>query len=490
MRKLESGATKAENGERRPGISRLRTLAALVGGLALVLLVPVLAAGKGARAVDRESLTGGAEGFELLLEKPLSLAVLSDDDLETLWKVWEPEERERAEAASVDDRRRMVFDRYGLVPRPDDPSLPLGYTSDGNGRLAPNCLSCHGGRVAGQVIIGIGNTYQDVQGLLDDLAALRALRAGREPASGARGATFGFPMNFFKGLTNATQYSILLGAMRDENLDQRFPPEQTQEYVHNDIDAPAWWQFKKKERIYWDAMAPKSTRTLMQFTMAPGLSGETIRSWEPEFEKIKEAIEQLEAPSYPFEIDTELAKRGQVAFEATCSECHGTYGESPSYPNRVVPLTLLKTDPVRARAITRESRKLYNQSWFSNYGEHPVQLSSRGYLAPPLDGVWATAPYLHNGSLPTLRHVLFPDERPAVWRRPDTIDAGGIEGYDQDRVGLVVEELQQVPAGLSPRLERTYYDTSASSHSNGGHLFPEKLSRDQRLAVLEYLKTL
>ena len=468
---------------------RVFTLCASLTVVAHIALGAV-ASGAGPSALDRESLTGGAEGFDLLLEKPLSLAVLSEDDLGALWQVWEPEEKAQAEAASPDERRQLVFERYGLIPRPDDPSLPLGYTSDGSGRLAPNCLSCHGGRVAGQVIIGIGNTYQDVQGLLDDLAALRALRAGRDPATGRRGATLGFPMNFFKGLTNATQYSILLGSMRDENLETRFPPKQTQDYVHNDIDAPAWWQFKKKDRIYWDAMAPKSTRTLMQFTMAPGLSGETIRSWEPEFEQIKAAIEQLDAPEYPFEIDEALAQQGRVAFEATCSECHGTYGAEPTYPNRVVPLTLVQTDPVRARAITRASREVYNQSWFSNYGEHPVELSSRGYLAPPLDGVWATAPYLHNGSLPTLRHVLFPDERPTVWRRPVGIDSGGVEGYDQDRVGLLVEELAEVPDALSPRLERTYYDTAAPSHSNAGHLFPEKLSAEERVAVLEYLKTL
>ena len=386
------------------------------------------------------------------------------------------------------DRRRLILDHYGLIPRgpeiaatPDEELLPLGYAKDDDGNLYPNCLACHGGRVAGQIVPGIANNEQDLTDLVTDIAKLRT--AAGQPSI-EQGLLALFPLNYSRGSTNATMYSILLGSFRDENLDMVFPPSVSQTYVHNTIDAPAWWLFKKKDRIYWDGMAPKTTRTLMQFTMSPGLSGKAIRSWEDEFETIRSFIQDLEAPSYPFEVDTELARAGRPAFERVCSECHGTYGDEASYPNRTVPIEILGTDPVRLGAIKPESKAKYNRSWFADYGKHPVKVDVRGYVAPPLDGVWATAPYLHNGSVPTLWHMLNPDSRPDLWRSQGTQD------YDRERGGLRIDEVAELPEGLSSRELRMIYDTSKVSQSNAGHRFPEQLTPDQRRAVLEYLKTL
>jgi mono/diheme cytochrome c family protein len=379
----------------------------------------------------------------------------------------------------------MVFERYGLIPRASSTSsLPLGYTADDDGNLYPNCFACHGGKVAGRVIPGLANSHQDLTALVGDLAALRALRDNppRDPEIARRGASLGFPLNLVRGSTNATQYSILLGAMRDRDLELTMP-KLPQPFVHNSIDAPAWWLFGKKSRIYWDGMAPKTTRTLMQFTMAPGLSGATIRSWEEDFAVIRSYIESIEPPKYPFDVDRDLAASGRVAFERVCSECHGTYGAQPTYPERTVPLALLGTDPVRLSAITPAAKAKYNDSWFSNYGEHPVKIEIDGYVAPPLDGVWATGPYLHNGSVPTLWHMLHPGERPKIWRRTE-------DGFDQERVGLEIEELDDLPEGLDERQRRAYFDTRSYSHSNSGHDFPERLTMEERQAVLEYLKTL
>ncbi len=431
-------------------------------------------------------------GLALLLHQPLSIGLLAETDLQRLWTVWEPTERAKAQAASDDHRRKLTFERYGLIERDafdetvDDSWLPLGYTREATGRLAPNCLVCHGGKVAGQVIPGLPNSHQDFGGLLGDLAALRATDSGKDPELARAGASFGIPMNFVAGSTNATMYSILLGSMRDEHLDMRFPPKLSQPLVHNSIDAPPWWHFKRKSRIYWDGMAPKTVRTLMQFAMAPGLSGEKIRSFEDEFETIRSYINSIEAPEYPFPIDRALAAKGEGAFERVCSECHGTYGangEQRTYPERTVSLALLGTDPVRLGAIKKESKEIYNASWFSNYGEHPVVLEPKGYVAPPLDGIWASGPYLHNGSVPTLWHILHPDQRPQVWRR-------SLDGYDAKRVGLEVEVFEAVPEVATEWERRRYFDASITSHSTAGHRFPEGLTLDDRVAVLEYLKTL
>ena len=111
-------------------------------------------------------------------------------------------------------------------------------------------------------------------------------------------------------------------------------------------------------------------------------------------------------------------------------------------------------------------------------------LDPQGYLAPPLDGIWATAPYLHNGSVPTLWHLLRPDERPGVWKRTGA-------GYDAARVGLAVETLAEVPPAVAePSERRHYFDTRRYSKSAAGHDYPAALEEGEKRDLLEYLKTL
>jgi hypothetical protein len=112
-----------------------------------------------------------------------------------------------------------------------------------------------------------------------------------------------------------------------------------------------------------------------------------------------------------------------------------------------------------------------------------VDVSPAGYVAPPLDGIWASAPYLHNGSVPTLWHLLNPDQRPLVWKRTEN-------GYDQTRVGLEVQELKGIPSSITaPAERRAYFDTRAKGKSAKGHDFPSVLTQSEKQAVLDYLKT-
>jgi cytochrome c peroxidase len=107
-----------------------------------------------------------------------------------------------------------------------------------------------------------------------------------------------------------------------------------------------------------------------------------------------------------------------------------------------------------------------------------------GYVAPPLDGIWATAPYFHNGSVPTLWHVLHSTERPKVWSRSE-------DGYDQVKVGLEVTTFEHLPAEAKTAAERRrYFNTQQFGKSAAGHTFPDALSEKEKTAVLEYLKTL
>jgi hypothetical protein len=123
-------------------------------------------------------------------------------------------------------------------------------------------------------------------------------------------------------------------------------------------------------------------------------------------------------------------------------------------------------------------------SWLTRHGEVDVLLDPSGYVAPPLDGVWSTAPYLHNGSVPTLWHLLHPEQRPVVWRR-----LGG-SPYDRERVGLTIETRASMPRALPPAERRTWFNGHRKGKSPSGHDFPAALDEAQKRALLEYLKTL
>jgi hypothetical protein len=111
-----------------------------------------------------------------------------------------------------------------------------------------------------------------------------------------------------------------------------------------------------------------------------------------------------------------------------------------------------------------------------------------GYQAPPLDGIWATAPYLHNGSVPTLTLLLKSTDRPRRFTRPPST---GFEHYDAVNVGWKYEEVNSPPSpALHTREARFIFDSSNFGLGKGGHTFGDKLNDDERTSVIEYLKTL
>lgn len=448
-------------------------------------LVALAAAAVTADDAELQKEPNAELGYHLLITKPMAGGFAKVEDLDKLWQVWEPELRDKAEKATPEERRRMTFERYGLIPRPDGDTtgLPLGYLDDGEGNLVTNCFSCHGGKVEGKTIPGVGNSHTDMTTMMTDGIKLSRLERGQDFSTVKDvKLPYNTPANFSKGFTNATIFSPILAAMRDEHLELT-SPRNPGVLMHNDMDAPPWWNFKKKTMIYCDAFAPNSTRTLMQFAMSPTITGEQLRGFEPAFQHIRKYIDTLEPPKYTGKVDAKLASEGRELFEITCAKCHGTYGEGGEFPNKIVPIAEIGTDRVRFDALRKFDLPTYNKSWFSDYGKHPVILDAVGYLAQPLDGIWASGPYFHNGSSPTLYHVMNPSKRPKVWKRDEN-------GYDHKRVGLNVEEFEAVPEGLNSREQRTYYDTATVSHSNGGHVYPDELNESEKWAVIEYLKTL
>jgi mono/diheme cytochrome c family protein len=256
---------------------------------------------------------------------------------------------------------------------------------------------------------------------------------------------------------------------------------------------PAWWLLKRKKIRDWTGSVPaSSTRVDMINLLSPFNSAAYIKRQAPLFADMHAYLLSLTPPRYPFPVDRELAGSGRVLFKRHCTRCHGTYGPGGTYPNRVVPLETIGTDPVLATSVSRTNLEHFNKSWFAREpgpDGKPYRFTlNRGYQAPPLDGVWATGPYFHNGSVPTVYHVLNSRARPKVFTRSFRT---GREDYDPARVGWKITVLDRPPDSGLPALERgKVYDTNLRGRSNAGHTFGDDLSEAERAAVIEYLKTL
>lgn len=391
-------------------------------------------------------------------------------------KAWEPEWKAKLDPNDPDSLRKVAFERYGFSEATwDNQGAPLQFVATKQGWVQ-TCMLCHGGRVpiTGESKIGMPNTELDMQTLYEDVTK----------ATGIKGP---FPLVFgmSRGRTNAFIFSLELLRRRNEDLSARAEPVPMGDYSDYDLDPPAWWYLKRKTAIYADAgVKGDFSRAIMQFTMGEP-DGAKIRSWEPEFKDILAYLKSIEPPKYPLPIDQKLAGEGKQIFEKTCAGCHGTYGADGRYPNKVVPLEVVGTDSLRLTKLTKEFRDYYKKTWFGRSGEHGYEYPT-GYVAPPLIGVWASAPYFHNGSVPTVYGVLSQEARPKYFRR-----TGTIKDYDEKNLGLKYEALSaSAPKDAPAEARRRVVDTTLPGLSNQGHSFGFKLSEKEKRQVIEYLKTL
>jgi mono/diheme cytochrome c family protein len=423
-------------------------------------------------------------GRDNLLGKSYNPPTLSLDAYRNVWKQWGLPQQPAKE-----EHDRLFRERYGLHPAPyANDGYPMGLrVADGlfGGKaLATDCLICHGGSVLGRSYIGLGNTALDFQAFMEEM-----------PVADGRKYKPPFTFTNVRGTSEAGAMSVYLLSYRQPDLNLRARPLDLD--LHDDLceDVPAWWLLKKKRTMYHTGGGDvRSVRSLMQFMMSPLNQPAAFEAAEADFRDIRAFLLSIEAPKYPLPIDAGLAKRGEEVFQATCARCHGTYGPNWTYPNRIVPIDEIGTDRRRLDGLSRKFGEYYNQSWFAQEsrpgaGDGYGGIANNGYQAPPLDGVWATAPYFHNGSVPTLYDVLNSRSRPAIFTRSYRTD---LPAYDARKVGWKVEVLKEAPdpKDLPPIEFRKVYDTRRSGRGNGGHTFGDRLSDADRWAVIEYLKTL
>lgn len=448
--------------------------------VALFAGLPVVLAG------EPGSSPSAQRGYKLLVEKAYLPPDFDQETFDAAWKYWPEPLRSEAEKATPSQRRQLAFTRYGLTPRQGDPTKPLQYVVDEQGNWTMNCFACHGGTVPtglkeSRTWPGAPNSQFALQTLTEET---RQAKADLQKALTRMdlGSAF-IPLGTTDGTTNAVMFGVVLLALRDADLNL-LPRTAIPAMTHHDMDAPPWWHFRKKKMLYIDGFAEKGHRGLMQFNLVRTNGPEKFRAWENDFRDIYAYIESIPVPKYPFAIDTHLADQGRRAFNRVCAACHGTYGPAGHYPEKQVSIDEVGTDRVRLDGLTPAHRAAYGKGWFADYGAKENIDDPQGYVAPPLDGIWASGPYFHNGSVPTLWHVLHPNDRPAIWNRTSA-------DYDQTRVGPAVQEFAELPPGkLTGPEQRRFFDTSAFGKSNEGHLFADALTAAEKRAVLEYLKTL
>ncbi|MGH7507218.1 MAG: hypothetical protein ACRELX_16300, partial [Longimicrobiales bacterium] len=206
----------------------------------------------------------------------------------------------------------------------------------------------------------------------------------------------------------------------------------------------------------------------------------------------------LPAPDYPLPIDTALAAAGASLFEQHCAVCHASGRDNRL--GTVIPLAEVGTDPERVNAWTREAADSANRTVRNLTGIRRTPMGKpdiTGYIALQLDGIWLRAPYLHNGSVPTLRALLEPPaNRPATFYR-------GYDVLDRHNVGFIARRCAggraELPAtdasvdfqwGCMPADRGWLYDTAEKGNANGGHVYGVDLTDGEKQALVEYLKTM
>ena len=359
---------------------------------------------------------------------------------------------------------------------------------------AINCMSCHASVFEDQLVVGLGNTTlkttNDVSIFANGLGRLITDPLEREAwAYWAERISSVGPATVLdtRGLVAADNMALVLFGRRDPitfEWQDDYQIEVPDQVPTVPLAVPPLWRMGKKNSMFYSG-AFRGDHTRYMFA-ASSLCLEDLDEFaeiDGYFQHVRAWIASLQAPPWPYDIDQPRVARGEVIFERTCSGCHGTYGATASYPNLVIPIENVGTDP-----LLLAFEELFVESltpWFNltflkdtNY-----LLTTGGYMPPPLDGIWMTAPYLHNDSVPSLATLLDSTSRPRFWQRASLES----DDYDQVEVGwrYLIEE-QGRDDGAGPEI----YDTTRMGYLNEGHTYGDHLTPEQRLDLIEYLKTL
>lgn len=413
------------------------------------------------------------------------------------------------------------YKAFGLVWE-EGKEMPVGFTKRviGFPRVANNCAICHVGTWRSKedetptVIATAPSHTTDIQGLLRFLT-----KCGSDPRFTASNILAEIDREVKLSFIDRLIYRFALipltrsalkqqneqlkwmnrpgwpdwGRGRDDpmNLTKYFMTNMAVDNSTGQADFPSVWNLKirKGEGLYlnWSCDTPNVRSVLIDSALGlgsapdPNLPFDELmwsmkrRDWfVKRMEELDNFLSSTPPPKYPFAVDAALVDKGKPIYAQHCGSCHDVGGK---HTNKPVPFAEIGTDVERANTWLQSAADEANRRVKEMGINRPNMVKIEGYQSPPLDGLWMRAPYLHNGSVPTLRDLLAPLEaRPKVFHR-------GYDVYDQVNVGFVT-------SGFDTKRLGWKHDTAERGNGNQGHLYGTTLSTSDKNALLEYLKTL
>jgi mono/diheme cytochrome c family protein len=249
-------------------------------------------------------------------------------------------------------------------------------------------------------------------------------------------------------------------------------------------DFPSIWnqQPRKGMQLHWDGNNKRVEERNLNAAFGTGATPPTID--HAAIERIEEWLLDFKPPPFPKEkINDALAQKGVPIYEQYCANCHGKNGGdfTGQTVGEVVELEKIGTDRGRLDSFTYDL-SVNLATLYTGYDKYRFRgfRKTFGYANMPLDGVWLRAPYLHNGSVPTLYDLLQPSpNRPPSFYR-------GYDVYDFEKVGFV--------SSVPKEKGREFFEfkTSIPGNSNNGHegaRYGTELSAEEKAALIEHLKT-
>ena len=240
------------------------------------------------------------------------------------------------------------------------------------------------------------------------------------------------------------------------------------------VDLPQIWNQRKREGmwLHWDGNNNQIHERNYAAAMAVGATPSSVIT--ANFNRVTNWLLDTAPPAYPFQIDADKSARGKVTWNKECADCHD-FGKTKT-GQVTESISDLGTDPHRLDSFTIglvDKLHTFKKTPF-DFGAYR---KTQSYSNTPTDGAWARAPYLHNGSVPSIWDLLQPEDmRPEIFYR-------GYKVYDPEHVGFVT-------TGEAAKQKGFRFDTTLPGNANSGHNYGTGLTDAEKWDLVEYIKTL
>lgn len=446
---------------------------------------------------------------------------------------------------------------FPRVPQPQTPNplpelsssemtLPMGATlmeKDGAEVMTFGCATCHSANLFGVKVLGLTNRFPRANEFFREgkrlipyintfifKNVLQTTEEERLIMAHSKGIMkhVGVKRPAVLGLdTSLAQVALSLAKRKQDDyatkteLSYRFPRKNKLETMIADSKPAVWWNLKYKNRWLSDGSIVSGNPVHTNFLWNEIGRGADLKKLETWLIENKSTIEALTAAVFASKspryekfmgieaIDLERAKRGQAHYIQSCQKCHGTYEKGWDAENsstlskleliqttkttyhKKTPIKDVGTDPGRYLGMKEFAEDLNRLQISKSIGT--IVEPQKGYVPPPLDGIWARWPYFHNNSIPNLCALLTKgSKRPVSFYMGEAKDKS--LDFDQNCVGYPLAE--KTPTSWKKNSDY-FYDTRKEGLSNQGHderIFlnngEEIYSVEQKLELIEFLKTL